>query len=145
MSFRLACDLPDRIAAIGPVAAADGTLFCGRDRAVPVIALNGTEDVLVNYTIAAASVESWAQANGCSLESDVVYEQGDVICKSYAECGPEGESVLCTVDEGGHTWPGAIDLMALDPEQYPWAGKTTQNLDGSAAIWEFFSRHHLRD
>jgi polyhydroxybutyrate depolymerase len=49
MSYRLACDLADRIAAIGPVAAANVTFSCAPSRPVPVLAMNGTDDILVGY------------------------------------------------------------------------------------------------
>ena len=141
MSYRLACEMADRFAAIGPVAASNRTVSCAPSRPVPMIAMNGTLDILVDYSQAASDAEAWAAANQCSPESTVVYQQGDVSCVSYNECAQTATTKFCTVDEGGHTWPGAIDIFELDPVQYFWAGKTTQDIDGSAEIWKFFSEH----
>jgi len=57
MSYRLACDLSDRIAAIGPVAAANVTVSCDPSGPVPVIAMNGTDDILVSYAVGLASIQ----------------------------------------------------------------------------------------
>lgn len=141
MSYRLACDMANRFAAIGPVAGGNRTVSCAPSRPVPMIAMNGTLDVVVPYSPAASDAEAWAAANQCSPESEVVYQQGDVTCVSYNECVQGATTEFCTVDEGGHTWPGAIDIFELDPVTYFWAGKTTQDIDGSAEIWRFFSEH----
>lgn len=139
MSYRLACDLADRIAAIGPVAAANRTVSCDPSRPVPVIAMNGTDDLLVDYADGLVSVQAWAAANACSDIPEVVYDKGDVTCVAYENCAENATSQLCTVDGGGHTWPGAIDLLELDPVLYWWAGKTSQDIDASRAIWKFFA------
>ena len=139
MSYRLACDLADRIAAIGPVAAANRTVSCDPSRPVPVIAMNGTDDLLVDYADGLVSVQAWAAANACSDIPEVVYDKGDVTCVTYENCAENATSQLCTVDGGGHTWPGAIDLLELDPVLYWWAGKTSQDIDASRAIWKFFA------
>jgi polyhydroxybutyrate depolymerase len=143
MSYRLACDLADRIAAIGPVAAANVTTSCDPSRPVPVIAMNGTDDILVNYAGGLASIEGWAAGNDCSDETDVVYDKGEVTCDAYRDCAEDATVELCTVDGGGHNWPGAIDLFALDPITYFWAGHTTQDIDASRAIWKFFAEHSM--
>ena len=78
ISNRLACELSDRIAAIAPVASANLTLPCETIRPVPIIAFNGTADVLVSYANGASSIEAWAERNGCSDETYVVYQKGEV-------------------------------------------------------------------
>jgi polyhydroxybutyrate depolymerase len=143
MSYRLACDLADRIAAIGPVAAANVTLSCAPSRPVPVIAMNGTDDVLVSYAGGQASVQAWAAGNGCSGETEVTYDKGDVTCVAYQDCDEDATAELCTIDGGGHNWPGAIDLFALDPILYFWAGYTTQDIDASREIWKFFAEYQM--
>ena len=46
--------------------------------------------------------------------------------------------VLCTVDGGGHTWPGGLD--ALEAFGY---GATTMDLSASDALWDCFVAHPL--
>jgi polyhydroxybutyrate depolymerase len=143
MSYRLACDLADRIAAIGPVAAANVTFSCAPSRPVPVIAMNGTDDVLVSYAGGEASIQGWAEGNGCSEQTEVTYDHGDATCVAYQDCAEDATVELCTIDGGGHNWPGAIDLVELDPILYWWAGYTTQDIDASREIWKFFAEHQM--
>jgi polyhydroxybutyrate depolymerase len=42
---------------------------------------------------------------------------------------------LCTVDGGGHTWPGGLPVPTL--------GATTTDISATDAMWTFFSAHHL--
>jgi polyhydroxybutyrate depolymerase len=39
--------------------------------------------------------------------------------------------ILYVVEEGGHTWPGAIDVPGL--------GSTTHEISATDLIWEFFA------
>ena len=148
ISNRLACELSDVIAAIAPVASANWTNFslsCETSRPIPVIAFNGTADILVPYADGASSMEAWALNNGCSNETTVVYQKGDATCRAYEDCEKDASVVFCTIDGGGHNWPGAIDLYALDPITYYWAGYTTQDVDASLKIWKFFAEHSFPD
>ena len=106
-----------------------------------MIAINGTLDIRVEYSQAAADAQAWATVNQCSPESTIGYQQGDVSCAAYNLCVQGATTQFCTVDGGGHSWPGAIDLLALDPEEFYWAGETTQDIDASTEIWKFFSEH----
>ena len=90
-------------------------------------------------------MEAWALNNGCSNETTVVYQKGDATCRAYEDCEEDASVVFCTIDGGGHNWPGAIDLYALDPITYYWAGYTTQDVDASLKIWKFFAEHSFPD
>ena len=116
---------------------------CEPSRPVPVIAMNGTDDLLVNYAGGLASVQAWAAGNGCSATPEVVYDEGEVTCVAYQDCAEEATAELCTIEGGGHTWPGAIDLFELDPILYWWAGHTTQDIDASREIWKFFAERPM--
>ncbi len=148
ISNRLACELSDVIAAIAPVASANYTnysLSCETERPIPVIAFNGTADPLVPYANGALSMEAWADNNGCSNETTVVYQKGDVTCRAYEDCEEDASAIFCTIDGGGHNWPGSYDLYAIDPVNYWWAGYTTQDVDASLKIWKFFAEHSFPD
>jgi polyhydroxybutyrate depolymerase len=151
LSFLLSCTMPDRIAAVGLVAAAH--LFswnlCRDLRPVPMIAFHGTADDAALYgggrswvaSIPFPSVPNvtarWAGRNHCAptpVESRV---SSDVVRIEYPECSSNAPVVLYRIDGGGHTWPGGRDL----PEWF--AGKTTQTIDASSLMWEFFKEHPL--
>lgn len=149
-AHRLACELSDRIAAIAPVAGVLGMDSCNPPRPVPVFHFHGTEDLLVPYEggtpvvhelgagIVFRSVEEtlahWAEHNGCEGGPVTTMRDGDVTCVEWTRC--EAETRLCTVDGGGHTWPGGLPV--------PFLGKTTTHLDATEAMLDFFDASPMR-
>ena len=152
MAFVLSCLLSDRVAAIGTVAG----LFtypsdaCRPVRPVPLIAFHGTADPIVPYQGgplrgslgAAPDVRAWvagyAARNGCTVEQQLP-AQGDVTGTRWTR--PEGgfaDVVLYTVAGGGHTWPGGRPLPAFI------TGLTSDAIDATRVMWEFFQEHPLR-
>jgi polyhydroxybutyrate depolymerase len=149
MSFALSCTMSDRIAAVGMVAAAQ-TLpwrWCTDQRPVPMIAFHGTADPEIPYNGGSSWISprpfpstprwaaNWARRNRCGenpVESTVA---PDVTRRVYEGCADEAAVVLYTVHGGGHTWPGGMRL----PEWF--VGRTTQSIDATSLMWEFFSEH----
>jgi polyhydroxybutyrate depolymerase len=153
MSNTLACLQPERIAAIGGVAGAytEPTAGCNPPRPVPVIAFHGTDDRIVPYAGGAAggpqnfvfpAVPDWAAAwsarNGCDATPESLPAQGEVSGVRYTNCTDGADVVFYTVDGGGHNWPGGGSL----PEAI--VGHITEDIDASAAMWEFFEQHPHR-
>lgn len=144
LSHRLGCELADRIAAIAPVAGVNGLDRCTPPRAVPVLHFHGTSDLLVAYNggglsgfrSVAASTSGWVERNGCDATPQVTFDREDTQCETWSGCRDGAEVTLCTVDGGGHTWPGGAQL--------PAGGHTTTAISASDAMWDFFSRHPLR-
>jgi polyhydroxybutyrate depolymerase len=149
MSMTVACMLSERIAAAGSVAGA--YLFpwsdCQPTRQVPVILFHGTDDPIVpfeggpsrSFSLPFPSIPDWvgqlAQFNGCSGESIPLLDSGDVSGIQYLGC--YADVVFYTIAGGGHAWPGGEPL----PEFL--VGHTTQDIDATRTIWEFFQRHPL--
>lgn len=146
MSYILACELQDQIRAIASVAgtyspAALNT--CQPDRPFPILHIHGTADLIVpeGGNIVSVSVEEtllfWRNQNGCAQNPIVTLwpdEAGDgtqIEQIEYIDCHPQSAVQYLRVINGGHTWPGATIGSGL--------GTTTQNLDASRAIWDFFS------
>ncbi len=143
MTNRLACEMADQIAAIGTVAGAYSTLgdACEPARPMPVISFHGTDDPLVPYEgsrifppIQEWAAE-WAARNGCDPTPEIISATGDTSGVHYVNCDENADVILYTIDEGGHTWPGGPPLPIL--------GKTTDNINASATMWEFFVAHPL--
>jgi polyhydroxybutyrate depolymerase len=138
ISHRLGCEAADRIAAIAPVA---GTLVfeaCTPSRPVPVMAFHGTSDPVIPYeggifTGAPASHMRWGDLDGCTGTPVETYANGDTTCETYQTCQAGAQVTLCTVTGGGHTWPGADIII----------GATTQDIDATDAMWDFFQAHPL--
>ena len=141
MSHRLACELSDRIAAIGPVAGPNAMLSCSPTRAVPVFHFHGTGDRIVPYEGFLGrlgvrdTMDQWAARNGCNSGPSVFLMQGDVRCEEWTGCRDNATVKLCTVDGGGHQWPGGTSIPLLGPN--------TTAISASEMMWTFFTEHTL--
>lgn len=151
MTYLLACELADHIAAVGLVA--PGILepkSCNPSRPVPVIAFHGTDDPVVPYgggTLFVAptpfpSTEGWVAAwggrNGCAPAPVTASVTTHVRTISYGGCAAGSEVVLYKIEGGGHTWPGGEDLPEII------AGYTTHEIDATRLMWAFFEKHARR-
>jgi polyhydroxybutyrate depolymerase len=142
MSARLACALPDRIAAVGLVAALAYFPGCEADP-TPVMAFHGTEDLLVPFEGGTGSIglpvrpvrdsaADWAALNGCNPVAAEARVSENVSTVAYSECNEDVAVVLYVIEGGGHTWPGAS-------AEVPRLGVTTQEVDATELMWEFFA------
>lgn len=137
MSHRLACERANVFAAVAPVAAYNTMTACNPSRAMPMISFNGTSDPLVNYGWSRDSNQAWVARNGCDPTPTQTFKNGDSHCDTFAGCQGGGQVVFCTVEGGGHTWPGGPGLFSVG------LGKTTQDLSANGAMWDFFEKHTL--
>lgn len=134
MTSRLACDLSNVIAAIGPVAGLRFPVVCSPTRPVPVITFNGTRDDLTPYRSAERSVSRWVENNGCESTPMTKKISEDVTQISYGGCKGNNEVVFFSIKDGGHTWPGSPQLGL---------GKTNMDINANNVIWSFFEKHPL--
>ena len=81
--------------------------------------------------------------NGCLRELEKVYKNGIVSCETYRECKGAATVELCTIDGGGHSWPGGMDISLLAPHTFGFEGDTTRDINASRAMWEFFQKHPM--
>jgi polyhydroxybutyrate depolymerase len=143
LSHRLGCELSTRIAAIAPVAGVLGVATCNPSRPVPIVHFHGTADTLVPYegspTLGFPPVEDtfakWGARDGCTGTPVETYRKGDAHCSKYPSCAGSAEVTLCTIDGGGHTWPGGAPVPSL--------GKTSYDLSATDAMWAFFELHPM--
>ena len=151
MSYSLACELSDKIAAIGSVT---GSMItpklnaCNPQRPVPVMEIHGTADNTVPYngsvslgTVAIPTlVNAWVQKNQCN-PTPVITPVPDIntadgcTAEHYLYTGGINGSTVehYKVIGGGHTWPGQL---------FP-IGVTNQDFSASKEIWRFFSQYRL--
>lgn len=137
MTYRLGCELADRIAAIAPVAGALNVESCSPAEPMSVIAFHGTADQHVLYeggapivqvdphprvdTSVAESVGFWVEYDGCG-PVPTREQTGSLIHDTYGDC-VEGLGVeVYTIVGGGHAWPSG-GFSATD------------------VMWEFFATH----
>jgi polyhydroxybutyrate depolymerase len=131
-SHRMACELADRVAAIGPVAGLLLFQGCAPSRPMPVMMINGTSDTLSQYQYVAQGVDFWRAKNQCTTMS-TTYQKGDATCVTHSGCTAGADVVLCTIQNGGHQWPGG--------EALPFLGTKSDNLIATDALWDFFVAH----
>ncbi len=148
MSLLLACKLEDRLAAIAVVAAT----FVPCQANVPMVAFHGNNDPIVPYEGGGAptnpaiafppvrrGASEWAAAAGCDTLPIISRPNPEIELSTFRRClGGDGDVLLYTVIDGGHTWPGGLAL----PENI--VGRTTDQIDASAVILEFFDAHPPR-
>jgi polyhydroxybutyrate depolymerase len=158
MSFRLACELPKRITAIGVIAANLPRALaesCSSGPPVPVMIIDGTEDKLMPWAGgeiigergAVLSATATAQAFTLRIGSPVEtveplpsFANADPtrVKRHRWKTGSGAEVVLYEVEGGGHTWPGGAQYL---PEAV--IGRTSRQIDASREIIEFLLRFRL--
>ncbi len=150
MSYKLACELSDKIAAIASVT---GSMTRGQRNdcdilhPVPVLQIHGTNDATVPYN-GNALFESmrevlrfWERTNN-TVRRPQVSKLPDINTNDNSRVQhyifSDGENDVnvefLEVINGGHTWPGA---------RFEIGPVTNQDIDASAQIWEFFSRYDI--
>ncbi len=164
MTYRLACELSDRIAAIAVNACSLGVPTCNPTYPVPVLAFHGTDDTFSPYhggrgtamgfrmvqMGAPETIRRWAQWNGCTGKSEVTYKKGAATCISYADCRQAATVTLCTIKGMGHQWPGHSFEISPEgarklglPEAFSRLGPGTNDLDATDMLLTFFQRHPM--
>lgn len=137
MCHRLACELNDRIAAIGAVAGTIGTnLNCQPGRAVPVLHFHGTADATISYTSNSfgmstePTMQFWATNNGCTAGPDTTHVP-DIANDGY------------TVDH--LEWSGCshnfgVEFFKVYGADHIWLGPLN-DIFYTAEIWRFFNKY----
>jgi polyhydroxybutyrate depolymerase len=164
LAYRLALELPDRVAAVAPVAASlpdDANFDCTRSgKPVAIMILNGTADPMNPYEGGEVALFGLLGSRGTVLSTDatVAYfaklaghhgpprtvNYPDVATHDHSSAelqiwsdGPGPEVVLLKVEGGGHTFPHPF-------HRFPRIiGPTNADLDAAAEIWRFFTDKRL--
>jgi polyhydroxybutyrate depolymerase len=146
MAQRLACERSERFAAAASVAGLLDASACTPGRPISMLEIHGTADKFVPYAgeqdrflSARGAFDFWASADACTDAPQLGYAAGDTRCERHARCAAGSEVVLCTIEGGGHTWPGGLDGFLISG----LAGKVSRDLSANDAIWAFFERHPL--
>ncbi len=110
MAHRLACEAADVFASAASVTGVLSLVApCLPTRPVSMIQFHGTSDGIVAYDgipQVPAMMQAWAARNGCSAVSETTFDAGDMHCETWPGCDAGVEVSLCTIDGGGHCWPG---------------------------------------
>ncbi len=145
MSYRLACEKPDVLAAIAPVASSMSA-NCQPNKWVPTIHFHsyndnnvpfagGRGDGLSNhYNPPLDSVMTiWADGSNCLVYSDTIRQSTDYDHFAWNHCDCYAEYELYITHDGGHSWPGGKKTAVGDP--------TSTAISANELMWTFFQKH----
>ncbi len=148
MSYKMACDATNRVAAIAPNVASmvfDNISSCVPARPINIAAFNGLSDPITPYAgfpFNFPSIDSikhfWQIKNNCNILAnidtmpDLRNDGTRVVRYIYQNCSDGVEQVFYKIINGGHVWPGANDLFL------GLIGKTTQDISMNTVAWNFF-------
>ena len=149
MAQRLACRLPDQIAAVGAVAAPLPEYLkpeCDGSAPVPILLIHGTDDTnfpwrgIPNTFLGARDTRDyWVTHNGCGIASALLAlpdtapdDDTLTIQERFTLCDDNAEVDVYGVYGGGHTYPGhTFPGSAL-------LGPTSMDFDAAETLWAFF-------
>tara|TARA_B100001142_G_C14257235_1_gene625632 strand:+ start:143 stop:1159 length:1017 start_codon:yes stop_codon:yes gene_type:complete len=145
MSYRLACDMSDKIAAIASVTGAMTSFqfqSCNPIHPTPILQIHGTNDTMVNFSSMVYGLNYWRNYNNCDIIADTFPIPNYVISDSSTvdhiifSNGNNGVTTeLFKIYNGGHTWPGSSFTNNN--------GITNYDIFASIEIWKFFSRYDI--
>jgi len=147
LAYRLACEIPERFAAIAPVAATLAVERCNPDELIPILHIHGTGDENVPYTGGRGSntktrgvehrsvpdtLRIMRTLHQCSGQDKQRMLNADVE-EDIPSCRRGGPVDLVLIKGGGHTWPGRQD----EPKEKIFDG----GISASKLILQFFALH----
>lgn len=148
MTYTLACELSDRIAAVAPVS---GTIMmsepCTPTRAVPILHIHSMLDTKVpfaggygmagyNFAPVDSTLSVWAVNDSCNTPPQTIVDNGHYRQTEWKNASGVPAIELYETYDGGHSWPGG--LKPRDQADPPSTAFNATDL-----IWEFFQQYTL--
>jgi len=137
MTYRLAAELSDKIAAIAPVACQMLVDNINPVRAVPIIHFHALYDGSAPFNGGSSGcdresyfppvesgINQWIQINSCSSTADTIYNNNNIIGRKLSGNSNDADIILYTLAESGHFWP-------------------VNQISATDIIWEFFKNHPM--
>jgi polyhydroxybutyrate depolymerase len=147
MSYRLACELADRIVGIGVVAGTLGVDGCDPVQPVSVMHIHGTADdnlplaggvgqdslAGVDFPPPRDGFDTVATADGCPPPTDTT--EGDIDISLRQHCDGGSATAFVTIAGAPHAWPGGT------PRVPPASGPGYADYDATAELVGFLLSH----
>ena len=148
LTSELGCRLTRQLAAIAPVAGVNIVAGCPRGLPISVLVFHGNADGTVPYQggdpggllqgdqlpSVPQAVATWADHDRCAAKPVVRQVSVHVVRTGYSHCAAGVQVQLYTIEGGGHTWPGALNVTRL--------GAVTQEINAADLMLTFFSHFH---
>jgi polyhydroxybutyrate depolymerase len=147
MAYRLACELPQKIAAIAVVS---GTMLvkeaCSPARAMPVLHIHSTLDTKVppaggtglagyHYPAVDSALDVWHSINSCNEEPLREQKNGYTLTR-WTACRDDAAIEYYLTDDGGHAWPGSAKTRAR-------ADNPSVAINANELILNFFKKYAM--
>jgi poly(hydroxyalkanoate) depolymerase family esterase len=132
MSYKLACSLSDKIAAIGPASGyplGNMVTSCKPTRPVPICHTHGTLDSVVAYTGLESWVSKFVKSNGCTGNPVTTNPTAKYKREYWGPCEKSSE----------------IILYHFDGMKHAYVPTSTYNFSASDTFWAFFQKHPLNE
>lgn len=150
MAYRLACELSDRIVAVGFQAGSLEIDGCQPDEPVAAMAIHGTDDTNLpidggpgsgisghDFFSPRLSIERLAEVNGCTTDDTAVDPvDADVTRRTWAGCADDLTVQFVEVAGASHAWMGRPTTVL----QWLLSGRPYRDLDAAATVWDFVSQ-----
>ena len=148
LAYRLACEIPERIAAIAPVATTMVAEMCTPSKAVPIIHFHSYEDGSVPYNGGVGDgvskhynpphdsvFNAWSGHNSCQSNNYTIIHNDDYTLVTWTDCECLYEIQYYITTDGGHSWHGGKKTLIGDT--------VSVHVNASDKMWEFFQIHSL--
>ncbi len=148
LSYRLACEIPTKIAAIAPNGCSMVvTQPCNPSRPVPILHMHSALDSKVPYAggvgitgVYYPAIDSvlnvWSLENTCATPSQVLVDNSSYKFTKWSECSSNVTIQYYLTKDGGHAWPGGL----------PGSGNGDSSstvINANDLLWEFFQQYQL--
>jgi polyhydroxybutyrate depolymerase len=147
MSYRLACELAERIVGIGVVAGTLGVDTCDPTKPVSVIHVHGTADrnlpitggvgpdsrAGVDFPPPREGFATIAERDGCPAAEEATV--GDVTTALQEPCEAASAAAFVTIESAAHPWPGGTAVVP------PASGAVYEGYDATVEIVDFLLSH----
>ena len=152
MSYRLACELSNKIAAIAPNGCTMVvTQACNPTHPMPILQMQSELDTKVPYKGGSGSgvgtsgiifpsmdfvLESWALKNICKTPTKTVTVNSNYTFTKWSNCGNNTTIQYYLTKDGGHAWPGGEAGSVI--------GDTPSTvINANDLLWDFFQQYQL--
>jgi len=148
LTYRLACELSHKIAAVAPVAGSMNVSACTPTRGVPIIHFHSKLDTNVPINGGVGSGASghynppidsvlnvWSGYCSCTIHNDTVYSGTDYTHIRWSNCVCSNEIHYYLTEDGGHSWAGGVATPTGDP--------VSTAINANDLMWFFFQQHTL--
>ncbi len=147
MTYRLACELTKKIAAIAPVS---GTMMienqCTAQKAIPILHIHSALDTKIPpaggigigeyyFPPVDSVLNVWSFIDHCGTVSTIDYN--GYTLKNWKSDADDVEILYYLTKDGGHAWPGGLKSRTA-------ADSPSVAINANDLILEFFNKHHLQ-